>query len=45
MSPTALRDYHDLLGSRIVQMISCLENQKGAIELNAWFDYFTFVFI
>ena len=45
MSPTALRDYHDLPGSRMGQMISCLENQKGAIELNTWFDYFTFVSI
>lgn len=40
-TPTAVKDYDDLIGSRARQFLDYLSGQHGVVDLSAWIDYFT----
>ncbi len=42
-TPTALKAYEDRISRRVSQLVARLEEQKGEILLNQWFNAFSYV--
>lgn len=43
MNPASLREYENLIGTRTKQLVSRLEEQTGMVQIDKWFQYFTYV--
>lgn len=45
MSPAAIREYEPFIAKRARQLVEGLEEQKGAVTIGNWFNYFSCVHV
>ena len=45
MSVSALKEYESILATRCEQLVHCIEEQRGKVFINKWFNCFVYDFV